>query len=331
MVRDILGLFRKVSSLENVVGVGQGTKKVRGEDTKKPAVVILVEKKQEKKALRQADLIPKHIDGIPTDVIEVGKIRLLNERTKLIRPAIPGVSIGHYKISAGTFGAVVKDRITGELLILSNNHVLANMTNGNDDKSHVGDAILQPGSFDGGNDDTVLAHLERFSPLYCETMKPKCKIARSFENIINKIIGLFKPQYQVQVLRQSEKLNIVDCAVAKPIDNSMIGTDIMEFGPIAGIKEPQIGMEVKKSGRSSGVTYSIILATDVSIKVNISDTEYGVFTDQVLAGPMSMPGDSGSLILTEDNFAVGLLFAGSEMATMFNRIDNVLDSLHVSL
>ena len=331
MLRDIFGLFKKVTVLDNVVGVGQGSKKVRGEDTGKAAIVILVEKKKNKKDVRHEDFIPKQIYGLPTDVIEVGKIRLLNHnRMQYMRPAKPGVSIGHFKISAGTFGAVVKDIITGEQLILSNNHVLANMTNGSDGKSQLGDAILQPGQFDGGKDDMILAYLERFIPLYCENMKPKCKIATSFESIVNKFIGFFKPQYQIQVLRNSEKVNFVDCAVAKPVDTGLILPEILEVGEVAGIKEPQVGMEVKKSGRSSGVTHSIILATDVSLKVNISETEYGIFTDQVLAGPMSLPGDSGSLVLTEDLFAVGLLFAGSEMATMFNRIDNVLDALHVS-
>jgi hypothetical protein len=36
-----------------------------------------------------------------------------------------GVSIGHYKGTAGTAGCLVKDKKTGEILILSNAHVLA--------------------------------------------------------------------------------------------------------------------------------------------------------------------------------------------------------------
>nr|WP_201767350.1 hypothetical protein [Sporomusa ovata] len=61
----------------------------------------------------------------------------------------------------------------------------------------------------------------------------------------------------------------------------------------------------------------------------MSNQKYGIFTDQILAGPMSMPGDSGSLVLTNDNYAVGLLFAGSERATMFNKIQHVLDKLDI--
>ena len=123
----------------------------------------------------------------------------------------------------------------------------------------------------------------------------------------------------------------MDCAVAKPLDASMIDPNILEIGLPKGIKEPQAGMLVKKSGRSSGLTFSIVLATDVAVRVSLNNNEYGIFTDQVLAGPMSKPGDSGSLVLSEDNYAVGLLFAGSESATMFNRLANVLEALQVDL
>jgi hypothetical protein len=73
----------------------------------------------------------------------------------------PGVSIAHYMVGAGTFGAVVRDVDTNEKLILSNNHVLAN-NNG----ARIGDPILQPGSLDGGiSPSDVVAYLERYQQL----------------------------------------------------------------------------------------------------------------------------------------------------------------------
>jgi V8-like Glu-specific endopeptidase len=48
-----------------------------------------------------------------------------------------------------------------------------------------------------------------------------------------------------------------------------------------------------------------------------------LFTDQCAIGAMSQPGDSGSIVLSEDNKCVGLLFAGSETVTMANRYSNV--------
>ncbi len=329
---DWPALFRELAVIDNVVGVGRGFKTVRGERTSQEAAVVLVRKKYPRGELRRSALVPKRIAGAVSDVMEVGDIRLLNERTGVHRPACPGVSIGHYKVSAGTFGALVRDRGTGEALILSNNHVLANLTNGTDGRAAGGDAVLQPALYDGGDKEAyVIGHLHRFVPLHGQTILPVCLVARTFEALINRIIGAFRPQYRVQVWRDNEAPNMVDCAVAKPVTADMVAADVLEVGPVKGVKEAELGMTIKKSGRSSGLTSGIILATDVTLRVEMNYGEYGVFAGQLLAGPMSMPGDSGSLVLSEDNHAVGLLFAGSEQATMFTPIDRVLEALDVSL
>lgn len=331
--KDWSALYRELAQYDNVVGVGRGYKWTRGENTGQEAAVVLVRRKYAKGDLRRAAVVPKRLGELVSDVVEVGDIRLLGtERTGSQRPARPGISIGHYKVSAGTFGAVVRDRASGELLILSNNHVLANLTNGADERAAVGDAILQPALYDGGGvGEAVIGHLKRFVPLHRRVMASQCRIARLFEAALNKAIGLFQPHYRVQVLRENEEENLVDCAVAAPLSPEMVAAEIVDVGAVAGIKEAQPGMTVKKSGRSSGLTSSIILATGVTLSVGMGYGEYGVFADQVLAGPMSMPGDSGSLVLTEDNYAVGLLFAGSEQATMFSRIDRVFDALNITL
>ena len=86
----------------------------------------------------------------------------LRPQTGRCRPAEAGVSLGHYKITAGTFGCVVHDRQSNSRLILSNNHVLANSNDG-----LIGDPILQPGAVDGGTQaNDILAFLTRFHPDY---------------------------------------------------------------------------------------------------------------------------------------------------------------------
>ena len=59
------------------------------------------------------------------------------------RPVPPGVSIGHFMVSAGTSGFLATDG--GDIFQFSNSHVLARYGD-----SKIGDPILQPGSFDGG-------------------------------------------------------------------------------------------------------------------------------------------------------------------------------------
>lgn len=59
------------------------------------------------------------------------------------RPVVPGCSIAHPDVTAGTLGGFVT--VDGDVHVLSNNHVLANS-----DQGEVGDAALQPGPADGG-------------------------------------------------------------------------------------------------------------------------------------------------------------------------------------
>ncbi len=62
----------------NVVGIGIGYKEVGGQKTDQLSLVIMVKEKIPAERLRPKDLIPSQIEGIPTDVKEVGVIRALN-------------------------------------------------------------------------------------------------------------------------------------------------------------------------------------------------------------------------------------------------------------
>ncbi len=286
--------------LNHVVGIGYGKKMKNNRTTEEDSIVIMVDKKLPEEQLGTKDLVPQRLGHIKTDVQEVGTIKLLNiPRSKKYRPAPGGVSIGHYKISAGTLGAVVKDNKTDEPLILSNNHVLANITNGYDGRAKIGDPILQPGSYDKGSDEDVIGHLERYIPL-----KPKK--------------GIF-----------NSPTNIVDCAVAKPTGKDLIENNILGIGKTNDVKEAEIDMNIIKSGRTTGVTEGTVRAIDSTVTVNIGEDQEAVFTDQIVTSPISQGGDSGSLVLDKDQNAIGLLFAGSNNATVCNKISNVMKELKI--
>jgi len=315
--------------LPNVVGVGIGYKEVAGEKTPDLAVVVFVEEKLPPEALPRTHLVPKHVNKLPTDVVAVGRIRLLNHRTARVRPAVPGISIGHYRITAGTLGAVVLGK-DGEPLILSNNHILANRSNGTDGRAKIGDPILQPGPLDGGivGRDT-LAHLARFVPIQYGQEAVTCAVASQVEYLFNRLVQAYHPGYTVRMYRQTAGRNLVDAALAAPVNPADVRAEIFELGRVDGAANPELGTPVKKSGRTSGVTTGTVMYLDATVTVDVDEGAQATWEDQIVTSAISKPGDSGSLVVDGKNRAVGLLFAGSDKTTVCNRIANVLEVLAV--
>jgi hypothetical protein len=318
----------RLMSLPNVVGVGKGTKYVGGKSTGQQVVTVMVKKKLPKNELQSHQVVPKSVGHIDTDVIEVGEVVSL-ERTQRVRPARPGLSIGHYKVSAGTFGAVVYDISTEEPLILSNNHVIANSSNGKDGRAKAGDPIYQPGRHDGGTDKDIIARLYRFVPINLELSSPDCHIAASVERMLNRIIWKFRRNYQVKLYATKSQGNLVDAAVAKPVSKSIISADIIGLGVPQGIAEAQVGQRVVKSGRTSGTNWGDVRVVQSTVKVSMGDIGEAVFTDQIVTTKIAQPGDSGSIVLNDRKEAIGLLSAGSDSVSICGRIKNVCDALRI--
>lgn len=313
----------------NVIGVGVGEKVSHGKSTGELSVVILVRQKVPLVGLEPQAVVPREIDGIRTDVIEVGDVRAQQAPTDRWRPAPGGVSIGHYKITAGTFGSVVRDRSTGDQLILSNNHVLANSND-----ASPGDPILQPGAADGGQDgpDTI-ARLERFCPIQFNTEPPTCGTAQAVADFLNALAGVIGSGHRLEAIQANPQAsNNVDAAVARPLDQRDILDEILEIGVVSGTLPASLGLQVRKSGRTTGLTRGEITVLDATISVSYGTGRTATFENQIVTGPISQGGDSGSLVVAASELkAVGLLFAGSQQSTIINPIQDVLDCLDVSI
>lgn len=276
----------------NVNGMGFGYKTVKGKTTDKPCIKVYVTEKLPPEQVTVEDLVPQEFMGVPLDVEEVGIIEAQEFKVR-VRPARPGYSIGHYRITAGTFGCLVRDRCCSGIYILSNNHVLANSNGAN-----IGDPILQPGRYDGGTlPGDLIAKLTRFVPI-------------NFGDI--------------------NQYNLVDAAIAHPIETRLVRADIINIGIPHGCAEAGLDMPVIKSGRTTQTTKGAVVGLDVTIAVNYQG-RLAYFRDQILTTNMSAGGDSGSLLLNTEREAVGLLFAGSNKVTVHNRITNVLMALGVEL
>ena len=336
-----------------VVGVAIGYRSFKEQVTDQLAMAVLVEQKKPVEALSAEDLIPPDVNGARTDVVEIGRLEALVNPRDRFRPNIPaGVSIGHYMVTAGTLGAIVFDRNTGEPLILSNNHVLANSN-----EAEIGDAILQPGPTDHGvRPDDVVANLHRFEMLrfYSDagagptppTTTPPlfppggCDVAELFVtvgNALSRISGSSKRLATVKAPKaqiDSTPIypNRVDAALARPINPMLFQQSIAEIGRPNGTKLAQLGMPIRKHGRTTGYTEGNVTLMNATVDVSYGDSFQARFVGQVIATPISQGGDSGALIVEGDSLkAVGLLFAGSRRATIFTPIQTVLDVMEVDL
>ncbi len=243
------------------------------------------------------------------DVRYVGRLTKLETPPALQkrrRPLVIGCSVGHFKITAGTLGCFVKTRETQEIAMLSNNHVLAN-----ENRAKAGDAILQPGSFDGGaNPGDLAATLTKFK---------RMRLTRT--NFVDAAIAALSPGIQFNEKRLGSFGNLKG-----------LGPDFLDEGA-----------EVRKVGRTTGETTGRVTAFELDNVVVGYDIGNLRFDNQVEiegAGSHSFSdgGDSGSLIVDDDDLGVALLFAGGDSGgsngmglTYANPLKVVLDTLKIDL
>jgi len=324
--RQVKGAYvYELLSKRNVVGVGLGYKISQGVSTGELSLIVSVTSKVDTSVLTAEDLVPQALDGVRTDVVELGVLRAfqLGPRDRW-RPVVPpGVSVGHHRITAGTFGCLV--RRGEELFLLSNNHVLADTNSG-----QQGDAILQPGPADGGMADDRIATLADYVPLDFGAASPECPVAEGTARLLNYVAGAFGSSHQLQAVKQTEGVNRVDAALARPLSPDLVNNEILYIGAPTGVGAATLGTEVQKTGRTTGHTQGAIIQIDATLRIDYRGST-ALFTGQLVAGPMSQPGDSGSAVLDMDGRVVGLLFAGSDAATIINPIDEVLSALNVQV
>jgi hypothetical protein len=302
-----------VGNIQGVaIGLGDGTDVNSSADPGEPAVTVYVAEPSSADQVRAVLVDSMGIqaaatDAVPLTVVATGLIEAQPHRFR-IRPAPGGVSVGHYRITAGTIGCLavgLRPPRSSRLLVLSNNHVLANSNN-----ALYGDCICQPGPYDGGRcPQDQIAIVERFVP-------------------INFAGGV----------------NYVDCAtgwawpdrVRRELIYLRGGAPVyfrISSSPVA----PALGMLVGKSGRTTQLTVGRITGIGATVRVNYGGGRVALFADQIAivgtAGQFSAGGDSGSSIWTWNatRNPVALLFAGGGGVTFANRITRVLVALEIRL
>ena len=296
-------------SIPGVVGVG------RGETAAGRAAIVVLAMDAGVRG------VPAAFGAVPVRVIVTGEIYALPQgppcppkcggggggggggdvdpTARFDRPVPIGVSTGHPAITAGTIGARVERG--SSVFALSNNHVYADAN-----QAKIGDVVLQPGAFDGGEaPNDVIGTLADFVPIVFSTSAN----------------------------------NRIDAAIAST-STSQLGNATPSNGygtPRSTTATVGVNDRVMKYGRTTGQTKGRVLATNTTVNVNYGSPGVARLVDQIVigGGGFSQGGDSGSLIVLERGSGarrpVGLLFAGSSTATIANPIDFVLDALNVTI
>ncbi len=290
---------KAILRLSNVVGVGIGSKIVDYKATGEFCIRVYVKKKLPKSKLNKKDIIPKILEGVETDVLEVGEVQLYPYKVKH-RPAHGGDSVGHKSVSAGTIGYILRDKTDGKKVILSNNHILANSDTDKTKRAYVGDIVTQPGPIDGGSvSRDCIATLKRWVE-FVETGYTKVDAA---------IAELTNP---CDASRFIHNIGCVDSW------RSVTAADV--------ILNPADPDNVQKTGRTTQYTTGKIIDDDATFWNGIT-----YMTENIVTNDMAYFGDSGSLLVDMNKCAVGLLWGGSPgTIVIYSRIENVLDALNIN-
>jgi hypothetical protein len=316
--KPTIGLAKKVSTLDEemhdlrsvkdatedeilvmpgVTGVDIGYKEVAGKRTETLAIRVLVE---EKKNVSPDQMIPREIEGLPTDVIQRGTVKFMADTTRY-DPLLGGGSIGTCwgAPGTGTLGVIVQDNTTGQLMGLSNWHVLV--------YGVVGDIpVTQPGPADGGRcPSDVIGHLAQSAINEFVDCAVTNIANRTTEARIAGYIGYVHGSGVVSIGDRIKKQGRTSGLTYGDIDTLDATFRIVDYAGTARTFRHQIGI-----WRAHGVS-------DVFI----------------------MPGDSGSVFVNYGGQVAGLLFAGSTGNPFLpdgaygyaNPIAAVLDALNIRI
>ncbi len=295
-----------IMKVPGVLGIGIGIK------DEEPAFVVLVDKSAPR------PVVPPQLEGIPVATRLTDKIVAHNGGSSCAPchsdqqslPSPMGQSTSNVNpCYSGTLGFVACDQQMKLRGYVTNNHVAA----------AVSGTLCENGS-------PGLQQLER------SIQDNGCSSSGLFPiGALNKLVTLVSMD------------NLVDAAFVQSgiIQTSStirdVGTPSTNPGTVA------VGDCVKKSGRTTGLTFAKVILVNATIAVGGYCGGTLTFKDQIVSqadgtcgiGPISNPGDSGAALLNVNNQIVGLLFGGSGTGASnlgyANTIQNVLSQLGLTL
>jgi hypothetical protein len=283
----------------NVTGVGVGFREVAGVRRAEVCIRVYVSRKLPRTELSRRDLLPRAVDGVLVDVIEAEFHTMAADLSLSMRRTRHPIEVPG-GVSVGGL-RVTAGTLGASVSDLGNGAQLV-LSNWHvlcgDLACSAGDVIIQPGVYDGGQIGDAIGYVHTFA--LTEDVDAACAAVNLDRYVLRDIAGL--PGFR-------------------------------------GVGAARLGSRIWKSGRTTGVTTGIV--DDIAADVTVGGYPGGArtFRDQMIASgdddrQIVAGGDSGSLVVDDDGYAVGLLFGGEvPSGTYFiaNQIAAVIEALDIEL
>jgi hypothetical protein len=294
--------LRKEKS-KNIHAIGIG-KLADGE----PCIQIFIENSNDSEFEDPSEFIPRRYRNIALVLIEMPQAvflstsptyinfsaeeyrALVRDKQEVIMGGISGAN-SNLNGQCGTIGYFVRRKSflprKGDVCLLSNSHVFVDLKKGMVDED---DLIMQPSPGEPA-DSCPIGGLLDFTRIKFDT--------------------------------ETDEANQVDAAVAKLWKQQEYQLLIPMIGMVKGFvkkDDVQVGEVARKVGRTTGFTRGHIFSIHLDIRIRYEHTgEDALFTEQFLIKPdetqspkFVQKGDSGSLVVDEKNYTMGLIFAGAD-------------------
>jgi len=258
-------------NLQNVISIGIGIKSVNGEFTDQLAIVVDVKKKLPKDLIVESQLVPKEFYGFLTDVYEPGEIILCEDDTKY-RPMVGGCRISVKKsileVNYGTMGIILRNIDTAPSPECYVGLSCQHVTRNQNEEVYQPDVRWNPFEYPDG------------------------VVAMQVNN-----------EYADASLISIE----ADCEIAKIIGIDQKITGIYKITP----QDVANGYYVQKRGVTTGLTKGRVYKIYSMVKGENDEIKY---IDEIYIMPNNLKrnfaekGDSGSVVVNENNQLVGLLY-----------------------
>lgn len=300
------GADAQLRAYPDVAHVSVGAKERGGRVTRDLCIRVYVSTKRPLNALPPSVRIPREIDGVPTDVNAIPTNLQLLEDNARYRPLKGGINIsnkiiaakgGTSVLSVGTLGCTATRRSNRKPVLLSCAHVL--MAHGAKKTNY----IFQPGPVS-----------------IAGTPPPPQPIIPGKDN--DMIGWIVDSKFDNKVDAAIAQLDVSSCCRCCGLDfkDEIAGLSqggVPPSNKLLGMREPLPTKNVYKVGIRTGRQEGILVDAHTPLPGFPIEGVPHDFTDQISIAslsnsyPFAWGGDSGSVVVDEDGFVVGLIFGAT--------------------